>query len=99
MNRMFEIDAYTCPICSNETKFVTGNEPDRTCIKGCITFGVEYDERFIYGAVVEFDDEDPNLSFPEDAKYYELPKEIKELRERIKYWKENDRYLAEWLSR
>jgi hypothetical protein len=99
MGRMFELDPYVCPICGSKTRFVPDEEPDRACINGCITFSVAYDESQIYGATVEFDDEDYNLNFFGDAKYFSLPKEINKLRERIKYWKENDRYLAEILIR
>lgn len=82
-----------CPICNKKMeilKYKTMPEEDVSCINDCYSVISRYDQYFVY----IFGDFQIMMS------KNNIDKEIeKSIVEKINYWKENDRYLVEILSR
>lgn len=84
----------TCQICEVDFIF-SETPPDRICPNGCCEVIVsDFDDRTI-GIYMNFEPSDED----DEPCYYQIPEERDELIERIKYWKEDYRYLAEILER
>lgn len=94
---MIKLDQQVCPICGTET-FLDEEEHDMVCRNGCISFCLTEYHGKIFGVIVNFDPIDTGRLFPEDAKYYKIPRDFFKLCKRIEYWRENDRYLLEIMS-
>lgn len=94
---MIKLDQQVCPICGTETVF-DEEDDEMVCRNGCISFYLTEYHGKIFGVIVNFDKEDISLQFPEDAKYYKIPRDFFKLCKRIEYWRENDRYLLEIMS-
>lgn len=93
------LDKNICPICGSKTKMDRGAPPDRVCLNGRVTFIVSDVTYDIFGVLLEFEVEDLTLTHPEDSKFFGMPEEIDKFEARIEYWKEDDKYLLEILSR
>lgn len=85
---------WVCPICENRMGIDRKSPPDRSCGNGCFTAHTDYGETQIYGVSIYFDDGEGQETF------YDIDDDGRDvIKERIKYWREDYRYLAEILER
>ena len=93
MIRFDDVNNWLCPICESGMVVDYSSPPDRMCKNGCFVAHVDYGEDHVFGVTIGFDSS-PNWGYYNTERLgYEV------ISERIKYWKEDYRYLAEILER
>lgn len=84
-----EIDKRICLICDGKMEH-TEHSQGLQCVNGCLSYTTSFSHSVVIFVTLLFDYDKHNWKA---AFIYPVPEEIDILKERIEYWKENDRYV------
>ncbi|MDF2534340.1 MAG: hypothetical protein K0R18_497 [Bacillales bacterium] len=86
-----------CPICDGRVKFDVESMATN-CVNGCYTFGYNEVSGSDVSIIVNLDGNKGYFNLVKRDGETKYRKQETQIRERIEYWKENDRYLIKIIS-